>query len=419
MKHLLVFLTIVSSLCFCASCVKETPEEDLLPQPINQDSCALNVSSSVINETLENANNGAASLLVNGGQTPYYFQWSNQDTTSVISNLAPGQYSYTVTDELGCIDSGQVSVLSASSVDEDPCENFSVTSSAVDESLQNAGDGSISLTVSGGTAPYTYEWSNSSTSQNQNNLASGSYSVTVTDANNCQTNATANIQPGNPPTNTFSHDIWNTLLNNHVSNQGNVSYTGMASDIAQINAYIDLLDQNFPENSWSNNKKLAYWINVYNVHTVKIILVNWPLNSIMDISQGGNNAFDIAFINLDGNTYTLNQVENDIIRPQFNEPRIHFAVNCGAKSCPRLVNEAYTENNLQSLLQSNTIEFINNSTLNTLNANAVDISQLFNWYSVDFIQNGTVIDYINQYSNTTINSNTSITYKFYDWDLND
>ena len=142
------------------------------------------------------------------------------------------------------------------------------------------------------------------------------------------------------------------------------------------------------------------------------MLKNYPLKSITDLDAG--KPWDVAWIELGGKKYSLNNIENDIIRPQYKEPRIHFAVNCAAKSCPPMNNAAFTEANLNELLDSRTKNFINSSA-NDISAASIKISKIFDWYKDDF---GTVINFLNKYSNTKINSGAKIEYKNYDWSLN-
>jgi len=113
---------------------------------------------------------------------------------------------------------------------------------------------------------------------------------------------------------------------------------------------------------------------------------------------------------------SLNDIENVIIRPTFKDARIHFAVNCAAKSCPPLLNKAYTASNVQSLLESQTKKFVNNAALTTITPDAVTISKIFDWYGEDF---GDLITYLNKYSSTKINAGAKVNFMEYDWSLNE
>ena len=120
-------------------------------------------------------------------------------------------------------------------------------------------------------------------------------------------------------------------------------------------------------------------------------------------------------LKLGSKTLSLNDIENEIIRPTFKEPRIHFAVNCAAKSCPPLLNKAWTASNLEANLEKQTKAFINNSKYNTISSGSAQVSKIFEWYAVDF---GDLRTYLNKYSNTKLSSSASINFAEYDWQLN-
>jgi len=212
-----------------------------------------------------------------------------------------------------------------------------------------------------------------------------------------------------------SHTAWNSLLQKHVSASGAVDYKGFQNEEAQLQSYLKQLADNAPADSWSDEEKLAYWINLYNAYTVDLILDHYPLKSIRDISE----PWDTPIAKVGDKTYSLNQVEHEIVRKRFNEPRIHFAVNCASQSCPELLNKAYTAENLDQLLEQQTKKFINNPKHNEISADQVRISSIFDWYKEDFVKNGTVIDFLNTYSNTEIKENASVGYKDYNWNLNE
>ncbi len=211
------------------------------------------------------------------------------------------------------------------------------------------------------------------------------------------------------------HSIWQTLLQKYVTANGKVNYRGIKAERAKLKQYLDHLAANPIESSWSRNQKLAYWINAYNAFTVELILQHYPLKSIMDLEK----PWDKKFIKLGSSTYSLNQIEHEIVRPQFKDARIHFALVCAAASCPKLLNHAYTESKVQAQLDTQTRYFLNRSGKNTINADQVAISQLFNWYGDDFKTKGSIIDYLNQYSETKINANAKINFTEYDWTLNE
>lgn len=209
------------------------------------------------------------------------------------------------------------------------------------------------------------------------------------------------------------HSVWNNLLEKHVSENGKVDYEGFVKDKKLLETYLADLAQFPVQEEWPRNHKMAYWINAYNAFTVKLIVDNYPLKSIRDLHKG--NPWDVKWIKLGNKTYSLNNIENDILRPKYKDARIHFAVNCAAKSCPPLLNKAFRANNLDQLLDQQTKKFINNSRYNQISTKSVKVSKIFEWYGKDF---GQLTDYLNKYSKTNISKGTKIEYTEYDWALN-
>ena len=211
---------------------------------------------------------------------------------------------------------------------------------------------------------------------------------------------------------------FNNLLQTHVNDKGFVDYKSLKKNEGKLDTYLAYLEKTSPEKSWSADKEKAFWINVYNAYTLKIILDNYPLKSITKISNKGKTAWKTPFVKVGGKTYTLDHVEHEILRKKFSDPRIHVGVNCASGSCPKLGNLAFTEDNVDSELERLMKEFINDSTRNKLSAKKVEISEIFNWFKGDFTANGSVIDYINKYANTPVNKKAKIKYLTYDWSLN-
>ena len=211
-----------------------------------------------------------------------------------------------------------------------------------------------------------------------------------------------------------NHSSWDMILQKHVSTSGKVDYESLKTN-PNLSRYLSILKAANPDDaSWSENDKKAFWINAYNAFTVRLILDNYPVKSINDISK----PWDKKFIVINGKNYSLNQIENDILRPKFKDARVHFAINCASISCPKLHNKAFTKDNLESKLETLTKAFVNNSSMNELSADAVKVSKIFDWYGVDFKTDGTLIDWLNKYSNTSINSDAKVSYKSYNWNLN-
>lgn len=209
------------------------------------------------------------------------------------------------------------------------------------------------------------------------------------------------------------HSGWDAFLQANVSSSGQVNYRSIKASTAPLNDYLAELEQFPPLSSWDKNTTMAYWINAYNAYTIKLIINNYPVSSIKDID--GGNPWATKWIKIGGQTYSLNQIENDILRARYGDARIHFAVNCAAASCPPLHNRAFTSDNLNSTLQRLTRKFVNNKDYNTITAERIEISKIFDWYGSDF---GSVVDYINGYTDTALSSETVVAFKEYDWKLN-
>ncbi len=209
----------------------------------------------------------------------------------------------------------------------------------------------------------------------------------------------------------FDHSDFDKLLIKHVSKDGIIAYKNFKKDEKNLDRYLDLLSKNEPKSNWSKNDQLAYWINTYNAFTIKLILKNYPLKSIMDLHNG--KPWEIKWIKIGNNTYSLNNIENDIIRKEFKEPRIHFAINCAARSCPTLRNHAFTGKNLDAELETQTKQFINNTKFNQFDKKETRISRIFEWYEKDF---GDLKAYIKKYRN--FDSRSKLRFLQYDWQLN-
>ena len=213
-----------------------------------------------------------------------------------------------------------------------------------------------------------------------------------------------------------SHEIWDNLLEKHVSVDGNVNYKGFLNDRAELKKYLDLLGSSHPDNSWSKEEQMAYWINAYNAFTIELILRNYPVKSIKDI--GIISPWHIGFIEIQGEKYDLNDIEHNILRKKFNDPRIHFAIVCASYSCPKLLNEAFIASGLNAQLNEQARQFINDPSRNKISATHIKISKIFDWFTKDFTDNGSLVDYLNKYSSTRIDSKAKVSYLQYNWSLN-
>jgi len=217
----------------------------------------------------------------------------------------------------------------------------------------------------------------------------------------------------------FGQDI-NTFFNKtdsffkaHVAN-GKVAYSKIHENQDDLNELLKLAEGVSVSNSDAKNYQ-AFWINAYNISVIKGIIDNYPIKSPLD--KAG--FFDTVKYNLGGKSVTLNAIENKLLRAQFKDARFHFVLVCGAIGCPPLIGKAYLPSTLDAQLDAQTKKALNG---NFLKVNAkkkrVAGSEILKWYKEDFVQEGSEIDFINQYRNEKIPTNYKLTYFTYNWSLN-
>ncbi|RZP17617.1 MAG: DUF547 domain-containing protein [Flavobacteriales bacterium] len=211
-----------------------------------------------------------------------------------------------------------------------------------------------------------------------------------------------------------NHTTWNQLLKKHVSDQGKVDYLGFKKDLTELNAYLDWLSNSKPSETWSKDQLMAFWINAYNALTIKLIVDRYPISSIKDIYSPWN----IKVITIANKKLSLNNIEHDILR-KMGDPRIHFGIVCASISCPKLQNEAFNTQNTNRLLNKASKEFLADSTKNELTTDAVELSKIFKWFAKDFKQEGSLIYFLNKFADIRIASDATISFKDYNWGLNE
>ena len=210
------------------------------------------------------------------------------------------------------------------------------------------------------------------------------------------------------------HDIWDSELKKYVDKEGNVNYRLWKKNSKLLETYLINLENNPPINQWTKNDSLAYFINAYNAVTVKLILDNYPLRSIKDLII----PWWLKRFKLNSEKITLNFIEHKILR-KMDDPRIHFAINCASRSCPKLQNVAYYSHKLENQLNDAASEFINDQTKNKINVNHLMLSKIFSWFKDDFGNRIQLLKFVNKYSKIKILENARIEYLNYDWNLNE
>jgi hypothetical protein len=188
-----------------------------------------------------------------------------------------------------------------------------------------------------------------------------------------------------------NHTVWTQFLKKWVTGDS-INYSGIKeSGAVLLTAYLAELESVCKKdiNKWNKNQRLAFWINVYNAYTVKLVVDNHPLKSIRKIGLFPGAAWRekvVSLKRLKGKNVSLSHVENDILRKHFREPRIHFAIVCAAEGCPPIRSEAYTAAKINRQLEIQTKAFLNANTHNRYDSNSgvLYLSKIFNWYEKDF-----------------------------------
>ena len=188
----------------------------------------------------------------------------------------------------------------------------------------------------------------------------------------------------------FEHSLLDEILQTYVDTQGGVDYLSLKSDRANLDSYTDSLalysPLSHPQLFPTSDHELAYWINAYNAFVLRGVIDAYPVDSVMDIKYF-NGFFNRQQFIAGGKKMTLDHIGNQIIRPVYKDPRIHFVVNCGAISCPALENQAFSGPNLNKRLAAAQIRFMNNPQHLLINRQtpALYLSKILDWYGEDFI----------------------------------
>ncbi len=219
----------------------------------------------------------------------------------------------------------------------------------------------------------------------------------------------------------IDNTIYASLLKKYIVGV-RVNYDGLKKDEKILDEYLNLLSVTDIK-SLPLNTQFAYYINVYNAFTLKLILTQYPgINSIKEIGGFFSNPWKKKFIPLQGKTVNLDYIEHQVLRPKFKDPRVHFAINCASKSCPPLRNEPYEAKQLEKQLDEQAHKFINDKKHNYFKDDQLYLSKIFKWFKVDFNNNPSL--FIKQYADNDLkeklngHSNLKIGYLEYNWALN-
>ena len=240
-------------------------------------------------------------------------------------------------------------------------------------------------------------------------------------------------QASNPQSSqTIDHSIWDQWLKTYIKpGDDGINYVAYgevsAADKAKLTEYINDLEATEIA-SYNSAEQQAYWINLYNALTIDVILQHYPTDSILDIdiSPGllSNGPWKKKLLTIDGQEVSLDDIEHRILRPIWQDPRIHYAVNCASIGCPNLSIDAFTAANTEDLLNQGAKAYINHERGVSVQGRDLVLSSIYDWFESDFGDNDEeVIDHLKQYADAELKAKLEkideIDDYDYDWDLNE
>jgi len=235
-----------------------------------------------------------------------------------------------------------------------------------------------------------------------------------------------------------SHQAFNEVLEQHVVVYDNnlksaVDYKTLAHNRQQLDRYLITLSdaQKNQYETWSENEQLAFLINAYNGFTLQLIINHFTefesgkADSIRDLGGLFSTPWEKSFFTLLGKKRTLDWIEHEKIRVDFDEPRIHAALVCAAVSCPKLRAQAFTAGKLDEQLEKQMVAFLSDRDNNGIDAQGIYLSKIFDWYQDDF---NSLSSYISEYANALSDTeeqkdklkqrSLNIRFVDYNWELN-
>lgn len=233
----------------------------------------------------------------------------------------------------------------------------------------------------------------------------------------------------------FNHSLYGKVLHAYVTH-GRVDYSKLKHERQDLNEYMKSLESLSRENyeEMSLEEKIAFWINAYNAAAIKLVIDHYPLqkrfgwkaltfpeNSIPQIPD----VWDRKVLEILGERLSLNQIEHQILRKEFQEPRVHFALVCASLGCPILGNEPYQGNKLDAQLDEQVRDFLADLKKARYDeaTDTLYLSPIFKWFRKDFESAGGVLNFVKAHgpkmAKEKISEKTEIEWLHYDWSLNE
>jgi len=222
--------------------------------------------------------------------------------------------------------------------------------------------------------------------------------------------------------------VYGDFLGNYITETDGINFVAYGdvseTDHQALKAYISALENQGVE-GLSDEEAMAYWFNLYNAATIDVILDNYPLSSIRSLGALNRGPWDRKILNVSGvGEMSLNDVEHGTLRATWNEPRIHYAVNCASFGCPNLMDRPWEAETLEDDLEAAAIAYVNHPRGVRVEDGKVTASKIYNWYKEDFGGNQAgILDHARQYATgdlaEALTDATKIDSFEYNWDLNE
>ena len=230
----------------------------------------------------------------------------------------------------------------------------------------------------------------------------------------------------------IDHGAWNDFLARNVKpgkdGIARIAYGKVAAaDRKALNAYVEKM-QAVAIRKFSRPEQRAYWTNLYNALTVKVVLDHYPVASIMkiNISPGlfTKGPWKKKLLAIDGEKVSLDDIEHRILRPIWKDPRTHYAVNCASLGCPNLPAQAFTSANMEELLEAGARAYVNHPRGARVEKGHLTVSSIYDWFQTDFGgSDAGVIEHLKKYAEPALAKQLAGVKRIddddYDWSLND
>lgn len=229
----------------------------------------------------------------------------------------------------------------------------------------------------------------------------------------------------------IDHAEWNRFIGAYTERSDDgirrLAYGSVTeADKAMLTDYIQRLGS-VQISSYSRAEQFAYWVNLYNALTVRVVLEHYPVATIrdIDISPGlfADGPWGKVLITIEGAPVSLDAIEHRILRPIWQDSRIHYAVNCASIGCPDLQPEAFTADNTGQLLEQGARDYVNHLRGVRVDEQGVTLSSIYNWFAADFDADGGVLAHVRRYADVALRARLEGVQRIngfdYDWSLND